>query len=105
MSVGPMAFSQANVQTIEITNIFTPGGDGINDIYKINAVGFDDLDCSIYNRHGELVYRFFGVEGGWDGFTHAGIRCSSGVYFAVIVLSNADGTVEQRQTTIQLLWE
>jgi gliding motility-associated-like protein len=101
----PIVYGQQTNPTFEATNVFTPGGDGVNDLYKVNVIGYEEVSVSIFNRHGELVYRYFGLDGHWDGFTHAGIRCTSGVYFAYIEMSNSDGTTATRQTTVHLIWE
>lgn len=96
-----IGFSQTS---ITIPNIFTPDGDGINDVFKIQTVGYDQLTCTIFNRHGEPVYRFYGLNGTWDGFTHAGIKVTAGVYFVLLEVSLSDGSSETRQGTIQVLY-
>jgi len=101
----PALYAQDPDPNFEATNVFTPGGDGINDLYKVKVEGFEEVTCSIYNRYGEMVYRFYGLDGHWDGFTHQGIRCATGVYFAYIELSNSDGTTATRHTTVHLIWE
>lgn len=88
--------------SITIPNIFTPDGDGINDTFRIQSSGYDQLTCTIYNRHGEPVYRFYGINGSWDGFTHAGIKVTAGVYFVFLEASLSDGSSETRQGTIQV---
>lgn len=66
-----------------ITNVFTPNGDGINDIFEFenSAVGASEL--SILNRWGNLVYSsstFFE----WDGNSNNNIECPDGVYYYLI---------------------
>ena len=92
-------FSQMSVS---IPNIFTPNGDGVNDVFQIQSSGYDELTCTIFNRHGEPVYRFYGLNGTWDGFTHAGIKVTAGVYFVLIEISLSDGTSETKQGTLQV---
>ena len=96
-----IGFSQTSVT---IPNIFTPDGDGINDVFRIQTVGYDQLTCTIFNRHGEPVYRFYGLNGTWDGFTHAGVKVTAGVYFVLLEVSLSDGSSETRQGTIQVLY-
>ncbi|UKN00529.1 gliding motility-associated C-terminal domain-containing protein [Paracrocinitomix mangrovi] len=97
------AFSQGGGEqnVVEIPNIFTPNGDGINDIFKINAVGFEELTCNIYNRQGELVYRFEGLNGSWDGHTHAGVKVSPGTYFVIVEIRVGE-EVRTDQETLQV---
>jgi len=75
-------------------NIISPNGDGVNDVFFITTTGFDKLTCTIYSRHGEVVYRFFGLNGNWDGYTHAGIKVSAGVYFVFLEVETRQGTLQ-----------
>lgn len=88
--------------SVSIPNIFTPDGDGINDIFRIQTSGYDQLTCTILNRHGEPVYRFYGLNGSWDGYSHAGIKVTPGVYFIFLEVSLSDGSSETRQGTLQV---
>lgn len=92
-------FSQTSVQ---VPNVFTPDNDGVNDIFRISTSGYDALTCSIYNRHGEVVYRFYGLNGSWDAFTHAGVKVTAGTYFVFLELTLPDGTIETTHTTLQV---
>lgn len=94
-----VSFGQTDVT---MPNIFTPDGDGINDVFSIRTQGFEQLTCTIFNRHGEPVYRFYGLNGTWDGFTHAGVKVTPGVYFVYLEVWTSDGNSETRQGTIQV---
>lgn len=87
-------------EEIRIPNIITPNSDGINDIFTIRSQGFEGLTCSIFNRYGEPVYRFFGLNGSWDGFTHAGIKVSPGTYFLLVEFELPNGEIVTRQGTL-----
>ncbi len=52
---------------LEIPNVFTPNGDGINDIFKVfHTGGVEVIRTRIYNRWGALVFE--GVDNQiWDG--------------------------------------
>lgn len=98
---GSSAFSQ----TVQIPNIFTPDGDGVNDRFHIKTSGYTDLTCQIFNRHGEVVYRFHGLDGSWDGYSHAGVKVANGVYFVYLQLTT-EGALEAEtwQGTLQVLY-
>lgn len=69
---------------IEMPNIFTPNEDGINDVYKpINITGVEQLNLSIYNRWGELVFQTNDPNTTWDGKFND-LNCSDGVYYWII---------------------
>jgi gliding motility-associated-like protein len=87
-----------NIASLNIPNVFTPNGDNINDVFKINSVGVKTLHCTIFDRWGLKLYEWTGVSGFWDGNTHSGIKSTSGTYFYVVeytdmkdVTSNAKG--------------
>ena len=64
---------------IEIPNVITPNGDGINDVFRFKNEEFWHLKIQIFNRWGQPV--FSGKEGEhWDG-TYQGKQVSEGVYF------------------------
>lgn len=87
---------------VVIPNIITPNDDNINDVFSIRASGFETLTCTILNRYGQTVYRYYGLNGTWDGYTHAGIKVAAGTYFVFVELTSSDGTLETRQGTLQV---
>lgn len=61
---------------IEIPNVFTPNGDGINDLFIYrNVVESKELQTKIFNRWGDLVSQWSGNKG-WNGEGQ-----TEGVYF------------------------
>ena len=95
-------FSQQSENVVDIPNIITPNGDGVNDVFRINSSGFSEISVTIYNRYGEVVYKYFGENGSWDGFTHAGVKVSAGVYYVYVEVTNSTGTVFTDQETLQV---
>jgi len=63
---------------LQIPNVFSPNGDGINDSFYYRQLGNQDLSTQIFNRWGEQV-------AGWQGnLRWDGGDLSEGVYFYVI---------------------
>ncbi len=62
-------------------NIFTPNGDGVNDVWAPKVSGFKEYTILIYDRWGTLVRRLEhdGVKV-WDGKTSGGQLSPDGVY-------------------------
>jgi len=77
-----------------IPNIFTPNGDGINDIFIINASGVKELDSKIFNRWGQVIYEWNHDKIGWDGFLSTGQESAEGTYYFIINAKFNDGTEE-----------
>lgn len=69
---------------VEVPNIFTPNGDGVNDVFNVIYKNLSSAEGVIYNRWGELIYRWSSVEAGWDGRTLSGTLAPDGVYYYII---------------------
>ncbi len=72
-----------NCPYYEIPNVFTPNGDGKNDLLRPFPYRFiDHIKLRIYNRWGALVYETNNLDILWDGKTQdTNTDCSAGVYF------------------------
>lgn len=70
-----------------ISNIFTPNNDGINDEFKVsyNGAPASDFNLSIFNRWGIPVFTSNNPNVKWDGHTTSGIKVSAGTYFYVLI--------------------
>ena len=85
-----------------IPNVFTPNGDGINDVFVTAENGVGEKRISILNRWGEEVFRN-SLTDSWDG-TSKGGNCTEGVYFYVINFVNLTNGIEEQKTgVIQLV--
>jgi len=64
-------------------NIFTPNGDGDNDVFTFThlAVSVKTFSCIIVDRWGVTVAEFNDITQSWDGKTKGGKDCQDGVYF------------------------
>ena len=72
------------VQEMILPNIFTPNNDKDNDIWELNVFEvFKDLEVSIYNRWGELVFFSMGYKEPFDG-TYKGEKLPTGSYVYAI---------------------
>lgn len=76
---------------LQIPNVFTPDGDGLNDYFAVESTSLRQLSMKIYSRSGLKVYDFIG-EGeilrtwkGWDGnINNSSRKATPGVYFFII---------------------
>ncbi|MEP6950806.1 MAG: gliding motility-associated C-terminal domain-containing protein [Ginsengibacter sp.] len=75
---------------IAVPNAFTPNGDGVNDyLYPLNAYKADNLEFSVYNRVGQLVFHTTDWTIKWDG-TLKGNPQDSGIYVWMLKYTNHD---------------
>ena len=68
---------------IEMPNVFSPNGDGINDLYHIKGDDeiFKEFHIVIVNRWGNIVKQYEDPTGTWDGTDASGNYVNAGVYF------------------------
>jgi len=71
---------------VSVPNVFTPNGDGINDVFAFPYDLFKSYDVIILNRWGNEVYnRTKETETYiWNGSDHEKEQCVEGVYFYLI---------------------
>ncbi|MFI5221361.1 MAG: gliding motility-associated C-terminal domain-containing protein, partial [Bacteroidia bacterium] len=74
-----------NCPRYEIPNVFTPNGDGINDLLNPFPYRFvDKINIIIYDRWGMPVYQTSDLDINWDGRDQASKnKCTEGVYFYI----------------------
>jgi len=70
---------------IYIPNVFTPNGDGINDIFYFTIQGALCFHANIYNRWGVLVYELNSEPEGWPGtIRQTGEPAADGTYYYIL---------------------
>lgn len=69
---------------IVVPNIFTPNGDGVNDLWVISSLEYyPGSTVSVYNRLGQQLFHSVGYSKPWDG-TYHGAGVPSAVYYYII---------------------
>ncbi len=69
---------------IIVPNVFSPNGDGYNEVFSINSIGLKDLYVEIYDRWGLKMSDFSSLTGGWDGKSASGKDAPEGTYYYVL---------------------
>lgn len=72
------------LEGIFIPNVFTPNGDGVNDVFWISSSGLEDYHIQIFNRWGNLIFETTATEIIWDGTTPTGKEVQAGTYYYVL---------------------
>lgn len=91
-----------SISNIVLPNVFTPNFDSINDIFKPYLDEIVELNFSIFNRYGNLVFETSRLNGFWDGRTSSGEPCKDGVYFCILNATGIEGKKYKEKTFIQL---
>lgn len=80
--------TSCNPKDVEIPNIFTPNGDGLNDTFGAVIIdGLEDVELmEVWNRWGKLVFEGTGKAARWDGMVD-GEPAPSDVYLYKIIVT------------------
>ncbi len=80
----------ANLVDVSVPNVFTPNGDGQNDVFTPTTAAFLG-PCStmdVMNRWGESVFVSQGNNITWDGRNFSGEMCTAGTYFYLLTVKD-----------------
>jgi gliding motility-associated-like protein len=91
---------------IKMPNVFTPDDDNTNtnELFRPTTnIGIKSMNCNIYDRWGNLVYTWEGVNGYWDGYNSGGLPCTSGAYFYKLLALSEDNKEIIVQGFVQLI--
>lgn len=78
-----------------LANVFTPNGDGVNDLFKFPGDKFKNVSCEIFDRWGKQVYSWEGVEGSWDGTNNLNMKMEEGTYYYLGKIIDFKGTAHE----------
>ncbi|CCH54751.1 hypothetical protein BN8_03953 [Fibrisoma limi BUZ 3] len=100
--VGCQAFASIRVEVVtplHIPTAFSPNADGVNDVWEIrNLDRFPQLEVSVFDRWGHVIFWSNGYKTPWDGF-HRGEIVPPGLYPYVIRAGDA-GTFRGQVTVL-----
>ncbi|GIV29305.1 MAG: hypothetical protein KatS3mg028_0371 [Bacteroidia bacterium] len=90
---------------LEVPNVFTPNGDGVNDYFILHTANLREIECIITDRWGVEMYNVKTDKGNiqWDGKTKAGKDAPTGTYFYVIKAKGLDDKDYEKKGYLTLL--
>ena len=94
---------ESETEEFFIPSAFTPNGDGLNDLFFVNA-NFEphNFELTIFNRGGERVFHSRDMNIGWDGKLHD-TTLPFGMYVYIIKYKDSQGNELQKQGQILLI--
>lgn len=94
------------VSYLIVPNVFTPNGDGNNDIWQaVFQDGVSSFHATIYDRWGLKMYEWSNPAAGWNGQAKNGSPAPDGTYYYVIDALGVDDKEYALKGWIQLLRE
>jgi gliding motility-associated-like protein len=94
-------FVESCITPPEIPNVFTPNGDGFNDLFAFKNHELWELETCIRNRWGKVVFE--GKNDHWWDGTIQGQPAAEGVYFYVVTARNHFGQHKEFHGVVTLL--
>ena len=88
-----------------IANVFTPNSDGVNDklLIPLPSECLDAMVFEIYNRWGNMVYKWRSSDVAWDGRDTHGNNLSEGIYYYILTGEKLSGDEILLKGFIELL--
>ncbi len=101
-SVASLEICSENCPEYMLPNVFSPQGDGFNDLFRPFPYKFvDSIDLTIFNRWGAPVFKTIDPDINWNGTNKdSGEISSDGVYFYEITIytSKLTGVIEEKRS-------
>lgn len=90
---------------LEVPNVFTPNGDGVNDLFFLKANNLTEIKLSIYDRWGHKVFDETSEKGNiaWDGKNQLAKELPEGVYTYILTAKGKDDRAFKKNGTITLI--
>jgi len=90
------------LKNVFVPSAFTPNGDGVNDVLKVETVGIARIHFYLYNRWGQLVFETTDRDQGWDG-TFNGVLQHTQTFGYVLETEDFDGNKKVYKGTTTLI--
>jgi gliding motility-associated-like protein len=74
--------------SVTIPNVFSPNGDGKNDMFTAISKNIPKCEFSIFNRFGNVVFNTTDPKVGWNGKTN-GTDCEVGTYYYQFIYTDS----------------
>lgn len=98
----PVPGTTLSSKEIFVPNVFTPNGDGKNDVLLVYGNYISSIQFRIFNQWGQLIFISRNISTGWDG-TYSGQQQPVGVYAYTLQVVLQDGTIVNKKGSINLI--
>jgi len=89
---------------LDVPNVFTPNGDGLNDHFQlVEFQGLMDFNIVIFNRWGNKIQEFNEPDFKWDGRDGSGNESVEGVYFYRVTTKTLNGKEIEKHGFVQIV--
>jgi gliding motility-associated-like protein len=86
----------------ELFNVFTPNGDGANDVLYVDSKDITDFSIVIIDQQNKIVYQSTDAAFRWDGTGMNGDPVPAGKYLYYVTARNSAGKVLSKHSVLQI---
>lgn len=98
----PVKGTTLSTKEVFVPNVFTPNGDGKNDVLFVYGNYISSMQFHVFNQWGQLIFSSDNITLGWTG-TYFGVQQPVGVYAYTLRAVLQDGTVVNKKGSINLV--
>lgn len=98
----PVPATTLSSKEIFVPNVFTPNGDGRNDVLLVYGNYIASIQLRIFNQWGQLIFSSDNISTGWNGM-YKGQQQPVGVYAYTLKAVRQDGTIVTKKGSINLI--
>ncbi len=98
----PVGGTTLSSKEIFVPNVFTPNGDGRNDVLFVYGNYVTSIQFRVFNQWGQLIFLSDQLSRGWDG-SFKGQMQPVGVYAYALKVVLQDGTVVNKKGSVNLI--
>ena len=98
----PFALTSEVISSVYVPNVFSPNGDGFNDILMVRGKAVAEMQFIIYDRWGEKVFETTDINAGWDG-TYKGEPMNLAVFVYMLTGKYKNGEAIDEKGNFTLL--
>lgn len=98
----PVSGTTLSSKEIFVPNVFTPNGDGRNDVLLVYGNYIASVQLRIFNQWGQLIFVSDNINTGWNGL-YRGQQQPTGVYAYTLKVVLQDGTIVNKKGSINLI--
>jgi gliding motility-associated-like protein len=86
-----------------LPNVFSPNGDGSNDVLLVLGADLSNFSMTVFNRGGSVIFYSTNQQEGWDG-TFGGTVCANGSYTVEVSgISMSTGAAVHLSSSVSLI--
>lgn len=85
-----------------LSNVFTPNGDGVNDVFEVKAKGLSDFNVVVLDKNSKIIYQSQDPLFQWNGELMDGSPAPVGTYLFYITARDGQGELVTKSSRLNI---